>query len=230
MIKKILLPLIVALTSLVILGCLNQESPLGDTVVNIAEISGVTAPAYGAAPVTTITETAQYTGTVTWNGTPATFAASTIYTATITLTAKAGYTLVGVAANSFTVMGATATNNANSGVVSANFTQTVANLLSASDVTSSSQTSITLKAVQGGSFESTSTMTVSSLRMSEKEITGEQFAAVMGVPDPSYRINVVNNPFELLSWYQTLVFCNKLNVADGLTPVYSISGTTNTAT
>jgi len=88
----------------------------------LAAIPGVIAPVFGAIPVTTITETAQYTGTVTWSDSPTTFAASTVYTATITLTAKAGYTLTGVAANFFTVAGATSDSNpVNSGVVTAVF-------------------------------------------------------------------------------------------------------------
>jgi len=53
-----------------------------------------------------------------------TFAASTVYTATITLTAKETYTLQGVKANFFTVNGATATNAANSGVITAVFPKT----------------------------------------------------------------------------------------------------------
>jgi len=121
---KVLLPIMVALTAIVLLGCTNPVTSTTDTVVNIAVIPGVAAPVLGATPVTTITETAQYTGTVAWNGTPATFAGSTVYTATITLTAKAGFTLTGVAANSFTVAGATATNAVNSGVVIAVFPTT----------------------------------------------------------------------------------------------------------
>ena len=76
----------------------------------------------GATPVTTITETAQYTGTVTWDPADATFG-DKVYTATITLTAKSGYTLTGVAANYFTVAGSSvaATNSADSGVVTAKF-------------------------------------------------------------------------------------------------------------
>jgi hypothetical protein len=101
------------------------------TVINIAAITGVTAPTTGVAPVTTITETEQYTGTVTWNGNPSTFAASTDYTATITLTAKAGFTLQGVGANFFTVVGATATNLVNSGTVTAKFPQTAATISTA---------------------------------------------------------------------------------------------------
>lgn len=138
--KTMFTAVIAALTLL--LG--NCSTPTGGgnndpVAVTIAAIPGVTAPVTNAFPVTAITETAQYTGTVAWS--PAIpglatgnmsravtggFAASTAYTATITLTAKAGYTLQGVAANFFTVAGTSAptTNAANSGVVTAVFPAT----------------------------------------------------------------------------------------------------------
>jgi hypothetical protein len=85
-------------------------------------IPGVTAPAVGAAPVKKVQISAQYTGTVAWDPSHVTFAEGTIYTATITLTAKEGYTFQGVSANSFTVAGAASTSNAvNSGLVTAVF-------------------------------------------------------------------------------------------------------------
>ena len=88
-------------------------------------IVGVTAPVVGETPVTAITEGKQFTGTVTWSPEVSTFAASTVYTATITLTPKVGYKLDGVAANFFTVAGATSVSNgANSGVVTAVFPAT----------------------------------------------------------------------------------------------------------
>jgi len=91
----------------------------------LAAIPGVTAPVRGAIPKTTITETSQYTGTIARSPVPgASFAASTIYTATITLTPKAGFTLFGVGTNFFTVAGATATNAADSGVITAVFPAT----------------------------------------------------------------------------------------------------------
>ena len=94
-------------------------------VITITAISGVTAPASGAVPVTTITEAEQYTGTVTWAPNDNPFAASRDYTATITLTPKAGYTLTGVAANCFTVAGATSVSNeADSGEITATFPST----------------------------------------------------------------------------------------------------------
>ena len=96
-----------------------------NTIINIVAIAGVTAPVTGATPVTTITETAQYTGTVSWSGSPVTFASATSYTATITLTAKSGFTLTGVGADFFTVAGSTSdTNTASSGVVTAAFPST----------------------------------------------------------------------------------------------------------
>jgi hypothetical protein len=97
----------------------------GSTVVNIPVIAGVIVPVTGATPVTAITPTTQYTGTVTWNPVHATFAADTVYSATITLTPAPGYTLTGVAANFFTVAGATTVFNiADSGTVMAMFPST----------------------------------------------------------------------------------------------------------
>jgi len=72
------------------------------TIINIAAIQGVTVPTAGGTPVTTITGTEQYSGTVAWApAVTGTFAAGTAYTATITLTPKTGFTLTGVAANFF---------------------------------------------------------------------------------------------------------------------------------
>jgi hypothetical protein len=107
--------------------------PIGpDVPINIAAIVGVTVPVTGVTPVPAITPTAQYTGTISWTdgGVAHTgpFAASTVYTATITLTALPGYTLTGVAANFFTVVGTDpgtpTTNLINSGVVTATFPAT----------------------------------------------------------------------------------------------------------
>jgi photosystem II stability/assembly factor-like uncharacterized protein len=98
-----------------------------DTPINIAAIPGVTAPVTGATPVTEITETAQYTGTVSWSPAHKPFDAGRQYTATITLTPKSGYTLTGVAANFFTVAGAESTTYvADSDVVTAVFPATAA--------------------------------------------------------------------------------------------------------
>jgi hypothetical protein len=106
------------------------EGTSGATVINIKAIPGVTAPVTDAIPVTVIGENEQYTGDVTWKNAEGValsgnFAASTVYTATITLTAKAGYTLQGVAANFFTVADATSVSYAaDSGIVTAVFPTT----------------------------------------------------------------------------------------------------------
>ena len=112
----------------------QQEKP-----VTIAAIAGITVPATGKTPVKAIAENDQYTGTVTWSpAVSGTFKFETQYTATITLTVKTGYTLQGVAANFFKVAGATTTNNANTGVVTAVFpaaTATIVNIASIAGVT-----------------------------------------------------------------------------------------------
>ena len=92
-----------------------------ETIVNIPDIHGVTVPVTGETPVTTITETEQYTGTVTWSPNDTAFAAGTQYTATVTLTPKNGYKLDGVPENFFKVSGAVCTNAAGSGVITAEF-------------------------------------------------------------------------------------------------------------
>jgi hypothetical protein len=90
--------------------------------ISITAIPGVAAPIKDAIPVTVVTATAQFTGTVAWSPVNNPFLVGQIYTATITLTPTAGYTLAGVAANSFTVAGATSVSNpVNSGVITAVF-------------------------------------------------------------------------------------------------------------
>ena len=69
----------------------------------------ITAPVKGAVPQTTITADSEYTGRVTWEGNPATFAASTAYTADVTLTAAEGYRFVN--AVNPTVVGTTKVTN-----------------------------------------------------------------------------------------------------------------------
>jgi hypothetical protein len=98
-------------------------------VIAVAAIAGVTVPVTGATPVTATTAGTGYTGTVSWGtgGPPlvGNFAGATTYTATITLTPTSGYTLTGVAANFFTVAGATSvTNSADSGEIIAVFPTT----------------------------------------------------------------------------------------------------------
>lgn len=101
---------------------LNAAPP----AITFFAIGGVTAPVTGAVPVTTITPTVEYTGTVTWAAADNPFNAGTVYTATITLIAESTYSLAdaSVTENCFTVAGATATNSAGSGVITAVFPAT----------------------------------------------------------------------------------------------------------
>ncbi len=87
----------------------------------------------------------------------------------------------------------------------------------------------TLKYVPAGSFQRDVTNTniseVSAFRMSRHEITREQFLNIMGgdPSDESYSPGL-NYPVQDLSWYQAIAFCNKLSIAEGFTPVYSVTG------
>ena len=98
-----------------------------DTRIQISdsEIAGVTVPTRFETPSEMITPGNQFSGTISWSGSPLTFGSGTVYTATITLVPANGYTFTGVSANSFTVAGATSvSNSANSGVVTAVFPAT----------------------------------------------------------------------------------------------------------
>lgn len=92
--------------------------------ITIQAIQGVTAPVVGDTPASSITANDQYTGTITWDPNQDPFVKDTEYKATINLTAKHPYSFEGVAADFFTVAGATATNAAGSGVVKAVFPKT----------------------------------------------------------------------------------------------------------
>jgi formylglycine-generating enzyme required for sulfatase activity len=81
------------------------------------------------------------------------------------------------------------------------------------------------------------TMTISrGYWMGETEVTQELFAAVMGGERPSsFTSNPEDSgpdgwkklPVEQVSWYAAIAFCNKLSLADGKDPVYSVNGVSN---
>jgi len=85
---------------------------------------------------------------------------------------------------------------------------------------------IEMKRVNGGT---------SSFDISSTEITQELYTAVMGKnrswhylhPEPGENQN--KRPVDSVSFYDALVFCNKLSIMEGLEPVYSIKGSKNTA-
>ena len=79
------------------------------------------------------------------------------------------------------------------------------------------------------------TVTIHDLYVSDHEVTQAEYQAVMGT-NPShftsnpYEGEVQNNrPVEMVNWYDALVYCNTLSIKEGLTPCYSINGSTNPA-
>lgn len=58
------------------------------------------------------------------------------------------------------------------------------------------------------------------------EVTQELYESVMG-ENPSNFKEEKNLPVEQVSWYDAVVFCNKLSVIDGLVPVYSVLNKTD---
>ncbi len=92
---------------------------------------------------------------------------------------------------------------------------------------------ITMIPVPAGAFQRDSnaanTSTVSAFSMSETEITRAQWTTVTGLADPSdtdYSTGQ-NDPVQMTNWYHALVFCNTLSLREGLTPDYTINGSTN---
>jgi formylglycine-generating enzyme required for sulfatase activity len=77
-------------------------------------------------------------------------------------------------------------------------------------------------------------VTLSAFYIGKYEVTQAQYQAVMGT-NPSNFTNPASGetqnrrPVEQVSWYDALVFCNKLSMMEGLTPAYRISGSTDTA-
>ena len=76
-------------------------------------------------------------------------------------------------------------------------------------------------------------VTLSSFRMEKYEVTQEQYEAVMGSNPSIFKTdaaageNQKRRPVEGVSWYDTLIYCNKLSMLEGLTPAYSIGGKTD---
>ncbi|MCL2068032.1 MAG: SUMF1/EgtB/PvdO family nonheme iron enzyme [Treponema sp.] len=73
--------------------------------------------------------------------------------------------------------------------------------------------------------------------MGKYEVTQAQYEAVMGTNPSYFRTNNIyppeppeiapNRPVECVSWYDAIIFCNKLSEIEELSPVYSIGGKTD---
>jgi formylglycine-generating enzyme required for sulfatase activity len=191
-------------------------------------IPGVMAPVTGNSPVTTVGGSDQYTGVVNWSPTVVgTFTANTVYTANITLIPKDGYTLTGVGKNSFMVAGLDGDyiyliHAANSGSLIVNY------VVTASQVSTKIGN---LMAIPAGRFQRDSSATNISVitqpyTMSQHEITRGQFMNMFLNNDPSNKVNSngTSDPVQMVNWYHAIAFCNKLSLAEGLTPVYVVNG------
>ena len=88
-------------------------------------------------------------------------------------------------------------------------------------------------------FVSERKLTIPDLIVSDHEVTRGEYKAVMGSV-PRYTASaydkdgnkltgddVLNNPVNYVSWYDALVYCNKLSIKENLTPCYSIDGSTD---
>ena len=81
--------------------------------------------------------------------------------------------------------------------------------------------------------ENDGNVTVSGYWMGKYQVTQAQYQAVMGVnPSGYYQTPAAGEvqgrrPVEQVSWYDTIVFCNRLSILEGLIPAYRINGSTN---
>ena len=83
---------------------------------------------------------------------------------------------------------------------------------------------------QGSSDElPTHSVTLNSFLIGKYQVTQGEYQAVMGSnPASSYGVGS-NYPVYYVSWYDAITYCNLRSINEGLTPVYSISGSTNPA-
>ena len=88
---------------------------------------------------------------------------------------------------------------------------------------------ISMCEIPGGSFQRDANVTnisiVNPFFISTTEITRTQFNTIM-FEDPSLvsASSGLDDPVQCVNWYQAITFCNKLSIAEGLNPVYSIVG------
>jgi formylglycine-generating enzyme required for sulfatase activity len=87
---------------------------------------------------------------------------------------------------------------------------------------------IPVKAVPGGSFQRENNVNnislVSPFRMGEREVVQEEWNKVMGFPRGA---EGKTYPAHHVSWYEAVVFCNKLSMLEGKTPAYVINNNTD---
>ena len=84
-------------------------------------------------------------------------------------------------------------------------------------------------------FNGSKSITIPDMYVCDHEVTQAEYEAVMGTNPSKFSSNPADGetqayrPVEQVSMFSTLVYCNKLSRSEGLTPYYTINGSTNPA-
>ena len=179
-------------------GTLEKLFTILPKTINSAII--LTAPVKNGVPQTEM-ETNEYTATVAWSPEVTDkFGYSTVYTATITITPKANYTVKGIAENGYTVSGAeTVTNEADSATITAVYSATGSK--------------------SSGGSGSTKRYTVSFNTNGGNKITSQTVAKDNSVKEPTAPIK---ENFEFAGWYTDKELTTKYNFTEKVTKSFTL--------
>ena len=160
----------------------------------------LTAPVKNGVPQTEM-ETNEYTATVAWSPEVTDkFGYSTVYTATITITPKANYTVKGIAENGYTISGAqTVTNEADSATITAVYAATGSK--------------------SSGGSGSTKRYTVSFNTNGGNKITSQTVAKDNSVKEPTAPIK---ENFEFAGWYTDKKLTTKYDFTEKVTKSFTL--------
>ena len=180
-------------------GTLEKTFTILPKTINTA-ITQLTAPVKNGVPQTEI-ETDEYTATVVWSPeVEDKFGYDTVYTATITITPKANYTVKGIAENGYTVSDAeTVTNEADSARVTAVYAATGSK--------------------SSGGSGSTKRYTVSFNTNGGNKITSQTVAKDNSVKEPTAPIK---ENFEFAGWYTDKELTTKYDFTEKVTKSFKL--------
>ena len=179
-------------------GTLEKLFTILPKTINSAII--LTAPVKNGVPQTEM-ETNEYTATVAWSPEVTDkFGYSTVYTATITITPKANYTVKGIVENGYTVSGAqTVTNEADSATITAVYAATGSK--------------------SSGGRGSTKRYTVSFNTNGGNKITSQTVAKDNSVKEPTAPIK---ENFEFAGWYTDKELTTKYDFTEKVTKSFTL--------
>mgnify|MGYP000969302509 CR=1 FL=1 len=179
-------------------GTLEKLFTILPKTINSAII--LTAPVKNGVPQTEM-ETDEYTAPVVWSPEVTDkFGYSTVYTATITITPKANYTVKGIAENGYTVSGAqTVTNEADSATITAVYAATGSK--------------------SSGGSGSTKRYTVSFNTNGGNKITSQTVAKDNSVKEPTAPIK---ENFEFAGWYTDKELTTKYDFTEKVTKSFTL--------